>query len=173
MQNSKPLKLGKQVKFSKPSKLAEETAKAAREAGNCICFKVRKTARLISQSYDRALKPHGLNTNQFSILALIGATPEPQSLTDTARVLGMDRTTLSRNLRHLDKAGLTRTLVDGQDARTRRLALTNKGWTVLAAALPSWRAAQGRTLAAMGPENWPALRQQLDHLGQGAMAFDD
>ncbi len=166
MQNSKPLKLGKQVKFSKPSKLAEETANAAREAGNCICFKVRKTARLISQSYDRALKPHGLNTNQFSILALIGATPEPQSLTDTARVLGMDRTTLTRNLRLLDKAGLTKTLVDAQDARTRRLALTDKGWAVLAAALPSWRGVQGQTLAAMGPESWPDLRQQLDHLGR-------
>ncbi|MDQ7019232.1 MAG: MarR family winged helix-turn-helix transcriptional regulator [Robiginitomaculum sp.] len=171
MQNSKPLKRTKQGKSPKPSKLAEETAKAAREAGNCVCFNVRKTARLISQSYDRALKPHGLNTNQFSILALIGAVPEPQTLSDTARVLGMDRTTLSRNLRHLNKAGLAQTLLDGQDARTRRLALTDKGWTVLAAALPSWRAVQGRTLAAMGPKSWPALRQQLDHLGQAtAMA---
>lgn len=157
---------------SKSSGKNESTVQAAREAADCVCFNVRKTARLISQSYDRALKPHGLNANQFSILALIGATLDPQSLTDTAKALGMERTTLTRNLSHLDKAGLTQVQTDGQDARTRRLALTNKGWTVLAASLPSWRSVQGRTLAAIGPENWPALRQHLGYLGRAAAIAD-
>jgi DNA-binding MarR family transcriptional regulator len=152
----------------KPSATEKQTALAARKAADCVCFNVRKSARLISQSYDRALKPHGLNTNQFSILALIGAMPEPQTLSETAKALGMERTTLTRNLRLLDKAGLTQTLVDEKDARTRRLGLTKKGWAVLAAALPSWRLVQEQTLGVLGQENWPALRAHLDHLGQAA-----
>ncbi|PHS24770.1 MAG: MarR family transcriptional regulator [Robiginitomaculum sp.] len=153
---------------SKSSNKNESTAQAAREAAECVCFNVRKAARLISQSYDRALKPHGLNTNQFSILALIGATPDAPSLSEAAKALGMERTTLTRNLRHLDKADLTQTLVDGQDARTRRLALTTKGWAVLDAALPSWRSVQKQTLAELGSGNWQHLRTNLDHLGQAA-----
>jgi len=89
-------------------------------------------------------------------------------LSEAAKALGMERTTLTRNLRHLDKAGLTQTLVDGHDARVRRLALTTKGWARLEAALPSWRLVQKQTLAELESGSWPTLRTNLDFLGHAA-----
>lgn len=152
--------------LSSPTPDTEPIARAARATADCVCFNIRKAARLISLRYDAVLKPFGLNAGQFAIIALLGAAPEPLSLGEAARALGMERTTLTRNLRLLDKAGLTRTRFDKNDARTKRLFLTQKGWSVLGSALPTWQRVQARTLSRLNKEGWPVLRQNLDRLGQ-------
>ncbi len=143
-----------------------EIANAARATTNCVCFNVRKAARLISQNYDKVLKPFGLNAGQFSILSLLGAIPEPMTVSEAADALGMERTTLTRNLHLLGGRGLTQTMYDDGDARVRRLSLTPKGWVVLADALPVWQAVQTQMLAHLGGQGWPELQQNLEVLGQ-------
>ena len=67
----------------------------------CNCSTLRSATRVLTQAYDEVLRPSGLRTTQFSILArLAGVGPVP--LSELAELLAMDRTTLARNLRPLD-----------------------------------------------------------------------
>src|SRR3954471_5937577 len=92
----------------------------------CTCFAVRRAARHLSQSYDRFLAPTGLRTTQFSLLRVLHRTG-PRSIQALAAELGMDRTTLGRNLRPLERDGLVSIGVDPADRRGRALAITPAG----------------------------------------------
>ena len=67
------------------------------DSSNCLCFNLRKAARALTQTYDAALKPAGVTAPQFALLSTL-AGYGPVSLSDLAAALGMDRTTLTRNL---------------------------------------------------------------------------
>lgn len=69
---------------------------------SCVCFHMRRTARLLSQAYDQALKPTGLKVTQFSLMTTVAAD-EGATIGRLAGLLGMDRTTLSRSARLLAK----------------------------------------------------------------------
>src|SRR5919199_1509329 len=75
-----------------------------RECGNCYCFGLRRAARIVTQHYDRHLRPAGLRATQFTILATLAQTG-PMPLSRLARRLGLERTTLTRNLRPLEAKG--------------------------------------------------------------------
>lgn len=70
----------------------------------CVCTQLRRTARLISLVYDEALAPAGVTVTQYALLARIGRTAG-LSRTALAAQLGMERTTLTRNLGPLERAG--------------------------------------------------------------------
>ena len=106
----------------------------------CVCFAVRRAARAITQHYDRALRPSGLRATQFTLLTVL-ALAGPLPVSRAAGRLGMERTTLTRNLRPLVRQGLV-TFGDGDDRRVRTLTLTAKGRRAAVAALPHWRQAQ-------------------------------
>ncbi|HEX7236355.1 MAG TPA: MarR family transcriptional regulator [Gammaproteobacteria bacterium] len=92
----------------------------------------------MARRFDTALRPLGITSWQFSLLMSLGR-PEPAPMSSVAAVLGMDRTTLTANLKPLERRGLVTTAADEADRRVRRLALTNAGRTLLRAALPIWR----------------------------------
>ncbi|MFC5576638.1 MarR family winged helix-turn-helix transcriptional regulator [Lysobacter niabensis] len=117
----------------------------------------------MSQRYDRELAPAGLNINQYSILRR--ASREPRAIGELARELGMDRTTLTRDIKPLAAAGWV-DLVPGSDARQRRVAVTSAGKAVIAAAQPLWRKAQEAIETTLGPEGIGALHGHLDHAMQ-------
>ena len=126
---------------------------------NCTCFNLRKAARAVTQMYDEAFRPMGLRATQVSLLAMLGGQA-PVTMTQLAKRLGMDRTTLTRNLKPLIAEGLVAAAA-GQDRRERTVELTALGQDRLLEARPIWRGLQHRLVAAMGPERWAGLLGDL------------
>ncbi len=109
----------------------------------CACSNLRAAARSLTRAYDRALEPSGLRIAQFTVLSALEAGA-PNSIGALAKALGMDQTTLTRNVGLLARDGLLEIQADPGDTRARRLTLTAEGTRRLAAALPLWRRAQRR-----------------------------
>ncbi|MFT4149956.1 MAG: MarR family transcriptional regulator [Paracoccaceae bacterium] len=103
----------------------------------CLCLHAQRAARALARRFDQALKPFGLTNGQFSLLMALNR-PEPPALGPVARLLAMDRTTLTAALKPLERAGLVETATDPEDRRSRLLVLTQAGQDRLAAALPAW-----------------------------------
>ena len=139
----------------------------------CTCFRPRRASRRGTQGYDRGLAAVGLSLNQYSILRR--TEREPRVLGGLADELGMDRTTLTRNLSPLMDAGLLET-VRGKDARQRVIALTDEGRARLIAAKPLWQRAQAVIDTMLGETGIQQLHGELDrldgllrqHLGEAA-----
>ena len=121
----------------------------------CSCASLRKAARAVTQSFDAALAPVGLKATQFTVLATVERLGEAP-LTRLAEALVMDRTTLTRNLKPLERAGWLR-LSEGEDRRVRRIALTRRGRALLDRARPLWQAAQSRVVEGLGEQRWSGL----------------
>lgn len=127
----------------------------------CTCFRLRKLSRLVTQRYDRELAPSGLNVNQYSILRR--ATRQPRPVGELARELGMDRTTLTRDLKPLAAAGWIQLAAGPTDGRQRCIHVTSAGQAALDTAQPLWRKAQDAVEAVLGVAGVGALHDHLDH----------
>jgi DNA-binding MarR family transcriptional regulator len=124
---------------------------ALRECSRCYCFGLRRAARIVTQHYDRHLRQAGLRVTQFTVLATLAQTG-PMPLNRLARRLGLERTTLTRNLRPLEARGWVRIETEA-DRRVHRVAITPAGETAVRGALPLWRKAQSSA---------PALISELE-----------
>jgi DNA-binding MarR family transcriptional regulator len=128
-------------------------------SAECVCFHLRKTARTITQVYDHALAPTGLRITQFTLLRVIARTGG-LPFASLADVLGMDRTTLTRNLRPLERDKLVRTF-PGADRRVRLVSLTPKGERKLAEGEPVWAATHADVTGRLGDGTWTQLQRNL------------
>jgi DNA-binding MarR family transcriptional regulator len=128
-------------------------------ANECTGHGVRKAARALSRIYDEALAPAGLRGTQFDLLVALALAPEAP-LAKVAEELGLDRTTLTRNLGPLERDGLVQS-APGDDRRERRLRLTEKGHDLLADGLQRWERAQHKVVAALGKTQWRDLMNGL------------
>ncbi|NPV91925.1 MAG: winged helix-turn-helix transcriptional regulator [Firmicutes bacterium] len=145
----------------------EDLKDISRKMGRgCICFNLRKTARLLSQIYDQALKPTGLKVTQLSLLISI-AGQDGVTIGKLARPMGMDRTTLSRNARLLAKKGLI-SIGEGEDRREQVLNLTEKGAEILKEAIPIWEGVQRTLSEVMGEKRLDDLLFDLRELVRGS-----
>jgi DNA-binding MarR family transcriptional regulator len=134
---------------------------ASREGvGLCHCAALRRAARRISQFYDDKLAPTGLRVGQYGILATLHKRGEV-SVNELARLMELDRTTMGKNLRPLERDGLLRIAPSASDARTRAIKLTAEGAAALKAAASLWREAQRTFEESNGPEASAALRDTL------------
>ena len=137
----------------------EGTQAPSRSAGACVCLNLRQATRAVTQAYDDALRPTGLRSTQLGLLAVTnqaGSMP----LCRLASVLVMDRTTLTRNLKPLEKQGFVQ--VDGgSDKRIRTVRLTAQGRAALHAALPLWEQVQQRLIEKLGPERLERMLEDL------------
>lgn len=138
------------------------------ELDACVCFNLRRAARRVTQIYDRALQSSGLKITQFALLAVLNSGG-PLSMRELARTMGTDRTTLTRNLRPLERRRLVRT-APGQDMRTRNISITAKGLRSLERALPLWKAVQSRVRATLGEKTWSGMRQGLNQISERVKA---
>ncbi|MBL7203673.1 MAG: winged helix-turn-helix transcriptional regulator [Desulfobacteraceae bacterium] len=137
-----------------------------REIGkSCACFNLRRAARLVTQRFDRAFRDAGITANQFSIL-MASYNQEGILLTKLAKTLGMERTTLSRNLSLLERRKIV-SIALGGDKRERRIAITKKGITLLERALPLWQKAQNEVVESVGPGEWEGLLTGLHKVAKG------
>ena len=128
----------------------------------CNCLALRQAARHISQIYDSYLASEGLRTTQFSILAKLNRLG-PLSINELAKSMVMDRTTLGRAIRPLQRDRLL-TIGAGEDGRTRSLRLTATGEARLKAASPKWREAQKKFEMTFGTHDAAELRSVLQRV---------
>lgn len=124
---------------------------------------IRRTDRIATQFYDQIMAPSGLSGPQFGVLSSIAAAAlqAPVTINALAKLMDMDRTTLTRNLSVLVKRRLVRT-EEGEDRRMRLVVVTPEGARALQAAFPLWREAEARIVAALGPHRRDALLAELD-----------
>lgn len=104
---------------------------------HCLCLHAQRAARALARRFDEALRPVGLTNGQFSLLMSLNR-PKPPSIGSVAALLAMDRTTLTANLKPLERRGLVETTVDPADRRGRLLRLTEAGRALLQSAVPIW-----------------------------------
>jgi DNA-binding MarR family transcriptional regulator len=131
---------------------------------HCLCLAAQRAARTLARRFDEALRPLGLTSGQFSLLMSLNR-PMPPTMGMVAETLAMDRTTLTANLKPLQRRGLVQSAADPADRRGRRLSLTAAGHAVLAAATPVWRDIHAQVDAAMPDGSGEALRAGLRSLG--------
>ena len=127
---------------------------------NCVCFNLRRATRALTQFFDAELRLHGIRPTQTPILTALAAKSD-WSMETMSKWLGMERTTLLRNLRPLQRDGLVTAKGGGRGGHV-ELELTEKGRKALAKILPAWRSAQDRAVAVLGNERWSAIIGDLD-----------
>ena len=110
---------------------------------HCLCLHVQRAARALARRFDDALRPIGVTQGQFSLLVSLNRA-EPPTIGAVANLLALDRTTLTANLKPLERRGLAKVVVDADDKRSRRLVLTPLGRELLAAAAPLWKRAHAK-----------------------------
>lgn len=125
----------------------------------CACLNLRKASRAVTQLYDKALRASGLRATQLGLLMVTGVQ-RPLTVKLLSKMTVTDRTTLTRNLKPLEKQGLIR-IVPGEDRRERMVTLTDRGQRALANALPLWEKAQTRVFTLLGRKR---LRRLLSDL---------
>ncbi|MGA3088509.1 MAG: MarR family winged helix-turn-helix transcriptional regulator [Terriglobales bacterium] len=126
----------------------------------CLCLHVQCAARALARRFDEALRPLDLTNGQFSLLMSLNR-PAPPPMAAVASLLAMDRTTLTAALKPLERRRLVTVEADPGDRRSRLMALTPKGMTLLARAVPIWERTH-REIESLLPERDPnRLRSDL------------
>ena len=126
----------------------------------CLCLHLQRAARAVARRFDELMRPAGLTSGQFSLLMSLNR-PEPPTMRAVAELLAMDRTTLTANLKPLERRGLVRIKVDQDDRRSRRLVLTAKGRAALIDALPAWQEGHAAIAPALAGRKTDRLRTDL------------
>ena len=129
---------------------------------NCTHYNLRKASRSVTQFFNAVLKPSGLEINQVTLLTAI-SLHGPARITMLAQELVMDRTTLTRDLKPLERCGFI-SIQSGQDKRMRFVSITKAGETALAEAVPLWESAQLAMIESLGSERWTSLLIELEHV---------
>lgn len=127
----------------------------------CLCRHIQRAGRIIGRRFDEAFRSLGINNWQFSVLVALRQFPSP-TIGELAEGLGMDRTTLTKNLKPLSRRELLRVSTDEHDARARRITLTAAGEEILASAGEGWHRAQRAVTAGIPPEELAQLTSSLE-----------
>lgn len=127
---------------------------------NCLCLHLQRAARMVARRFDEAFRPFNLTNGQFSLLVSLNR-PQPPRISEVARLLAMDRTTLTANLKPLERRRLVSVSVDPDDKRNRRISLTDEGQEFLLAALPVWRAINAEMETLLGKDKSDLLRADI------------
>jgi DNA-binding MarR family transcriptional regulator len=114
----------------------------------CLCLHAQRAARALARRFDMALKPAGLTNQQFSLMMALNR-PEPPPMGPVAKLLAMDRTTLTAALKPLSARGWVSVEADPKDGRGKLLKLTAEGARVLSGAVPIWKDLHGTIEAEM------------------------
>ena len=129
---------------------------------NCVCFNLRWVTRAVTRFFDKEVRRLGVRPTQTPILGALQAK-DGWSMAELSEWLGMERTTLVRNLRPLQREGLVQTNGGGRGGRV-ELAITEKGRVILAKTVPAWRAAQDKVVAILGRERWSSMIRDLEQV---------
>jgi DNA-binding MarR family transcriptional regulator len=128
---------------------------------SCACNALRKASRAVTRLYDEVMDDTGLTLAQFAVLWNI-ARDEPQPLMQLAQRLVMDRTTLYRALKPLEREGWV-AIRDGE-GRAKTAQLTEQGRQAVENSTDAWRDAQARLLGRFGMKRWNVIEAALEDL---------
>src|ERR1041384_7493628 len=132
-------------------------------AENCVCFNLRWVTRAVTQFYDSEMRRHGIRPTQGTILCALKAK-ESWNMAELSDWLGMDRTTLVRNLQPLQRDGLVTADGGGRGNRV-ELTITAKGRKQVEKFMPAWESAQSTAVQVLGEKRWSALLADLEKVG--------
>ena len=138
--------------MAKAPEISRETTLFVRD--HCLCLRAQRAARALARRFDEALRPLGLTNGQFSLMMSLNR-PEAVAMRAIASELCMDRTTLTAALKPLERRGLVESRSHPTDRRSRLLALTAEGKSLLTRAVPIWQRTHteiDRTLADDRPD---------------------
>lgn len=130
----------------------------------CNLFYLRRAARAVSRQYDAIMKDGGAHAPQFSVLFVLSVAGGI-SITELAQKMGMDRSSMSRNLQLLQTQGLIELSGEGS-VRARQVTLTPAGHAALQTLLPLWREAQAEFITHLGEADTALLISLLERVAQ-------
>jgi DNA-binding MarR family transcriptional regulator len=133
------------------NKLPNERERIMAIANACVNTSLRRSTRIVSSFYDEALGTTGLHGNQLVLLVAVYLMG-PVGINKLAARVGLDRTTLVRNLKPIEERGLV-AIKAGDDLRTRIVTLTPEGREALIQALPLWEAVQEQVVELLGKQH--------------------
>jgi len=125
-------------------------------AAGCFCMASREAARKITRLFDSRMQESGVRITQFTILSQLMLRGE-MPIGKLAGILGMERTTLTRNLAPLEEEKWI-TVRAGEDPRARVIAITTPGRAVVRRAFPYWSSAQAHVGKLLGADGQAALK---------------
>jgi len=129
-------------------------------AENCVCFNLRWVTRAVTQFYDAEMRRHGIRPTQGSILASLQAR-KSWNMAELSDWLGMERTTLVRNLRPLQRDGFVKTIGGGRGNRV-EVMITSKGRKQIEKLTPAWKSAQNAVVKTLGEKRWSTILSDLE-----------
>ena len=124
----------------------------------CLCLNIRRASRAVTGFYEKVLEPSGIKITQYSLLRHL-AQVEPVTISELAKFMRIDRTTLNRNMKPLVDGGLIKVNI-GEDPRSRRVMLTEAGKSALRIATTLWNEAQAALQEYLGESEV----EQFNHL---------
>jgi DNA-binding MarR family transcriptional regulator len=127
---------------------------------NCVCFNLRRVARAVTQFFDAEIRRHGIRSTQGTLLSALHGIGT-STMAELSEFLGMERTTLLRNIRPLQRDGLVSVEGGGQGGFV-ELSLTAKGRKQIEKLAPAWESAQQTAVQVLGEERWSAILADLD-----------
>jgi len=127
---------------------------------NCVCFNLRWVTRAVTQFYDAEMRRHGIRPTQGTLLASLNAK-ESWSMAELSDWLGMERTTLVRNLRPLQRDGFVE-VGGGGRGNLVELSITAKGRKQVEKLTPAWKSAQCAVVITLGEKRWSAILSDLE-----------
>ena len=142
---------------------ADDLALCRRMRAMCACDRLRRSARAVTRVYETGMGADGLKVTQLPILVGLGMGGS-MPVGALAEALGLDRTTLTRNLKALEQQGLVRTAPHDEDARVRMVSMTAAGSRELSDSLGRWEQVQCGVEERFGAERLRALFGELEAL---------
>src|SRR5262245_39643432 len=135
---------------------------------NCLCLRVQRASRSIGRMFDEAFRPFGLTNFQFSLLMMLNR-PSPPTIGGLAESLAMDRTTMTANLKPLERRGLLTVRRDDDDSRVKLVTLTAAGRSLLAKCVKQWQAANEAVRSRVGANELSSLYSNLDVIAEAGL----
>lgn len=133
-------------------------------ADTCMASRARLAARSLSRTYDDALRPANLKVSQMAVLVAASLSDGRYTISELADAMGLERSSLSRNLDPLERRGLVEVGPETQH-RARHVSLTARGRAVLDEATPLWEQAQADLRRKLG-SRWTDTMAGLDILAR-------
>ena len=146
--------------MKRPQRESPARTPAAQTDLGCACAKARQAARVLTQLYDSRLRGAGIEAPQFGLLMTLQKRG-PCSQAALGRRYALDKTTVSRNLRLLERNGWI-AFSETDDRRERQVTLTPAGRRLVASAKPEWKKAQEALRSAMTGKQWDAMFQAFN-----------
>lgn len=135
----------------------------------CVSYNLRKASRIVSKVYAREMRSSPIRGPQYSLMMQIARRENPR-ISQLAREVGADRTTMTRNLEHLEKKGFVR-VAQGEDMRTKAVQITPRGKAALQRSASYWQKAQIKVVKTLGEDRWKRMLADLSVLATLARQY--